>query len=156
MHGFALLKAILIKTIQREGHKDSCTSFITAQSQPACTLQPQSNHTRSEVKWWGQVQPGRRSSKHRGKMYLGISFLCLPQGDFSGKKLLSSGKLTVQREPASAFPEVWTALASHFPHRRGSSSGSLISYLPVHAKVGGILTSGQCSSGAGTSPDICI
>lgn len=76
-------------------------------------------------------------------------FISLP----SSRRFL---KFTVQREPVPSFPELWTALASHFAHRRGSSSGSLISYLPVHATAGGILTSGQCSSGAGTSPGICI
>lgn len=122
-------------------------ALLRSHSQPGPFSLSLTTLSGSEVRRPGTARPQQLKAQ-RGKT-VPCYFISLPS---SGRFL----KLSVQREPAPAFPDVWTALASHSAHRRGSSSGSLICYLPVHAKVGGILTSGQCSSGAGTSPGICI
>lgn len=94
MHGFALFKAISIKTIQREGSKGSCASCITGPSQPAWTLQSQSNH--ALLKWSEEARyslaPGAQSTKRETVSWY---FISLPS---SGRFL----KLMVQREPAPA------------------------------------------------------
>lgn len=126
---------------------------VTARSQPAWTLPPQSNYTllkRSEEAGCSPSFASQKLKGERGKLYLDISLLCLLQGGFHS----SVCKGTCPSLPRCMGCSYLSFCTDHT--RRGSSSHPLISYLSIHTKVGGILTSGQCSACAGTCPDICI
>jgi len=127
--------------------------LLSSHSQPGPFGLSQATLSWSEEARYSLSFASQRPLKLRGetgKPYLDISLLCFLREGFHG----SVCKGTCPGLPRCMDCPCLSFCTDHT--RRGSSSCPLISYLSVHAKVGGILTSGQCSSCAGTCPDICI